>query len=534
MAKPQIDLKFGADLKDFRKGISNIDRSLSKMSSGFTALGGVIGASFAVDAIREFGREAIELASQAEGVKRAFERLNDPFLLGDLRKATKGTINDLELMKMAVKAKNFNIPLEQLGNLLGFAQQRATETGESIDYMAESIVLGIARKSIPILDNLGFSATEVREEFKKTGDMATAVGNIIKRQMGEAGEATMTTSEKIAQQRAEMENLKTEIGEELLPIYNDLLEIKLKFIRSLIPKESFGVDDKTEKELANQLLILEKRQKINERDLKNYPKNITYQKNVKRLADLHAATLEKLNQLLAHKNELEGVGQEEKEDPTEDKIVFTKEYIKAVQSAISATRDFQREFASLVQKFENSDLATGPIENIEEEIEDASEVLEDFQGNLDRLYDKREKLQEGFQQMGLILRSTFQDAFRPLEEGETRMEAFTDAFSRMLKQMIVDLLATAAAAALVAVAMTVAFGGVGAAGVSIFGADFKGGFGALFGKTFQGMGGLGFGGGFGGNNGGGMNIMSIIRGQDLLLVQERAGRNRNRSTGIGG
>ena len=31
MAKPQIDLKFGADLKDFRNiGISNIDRSLSK------------------------------------------------------------------------------------------------------------------------------------------------------------------------------------------------------------------------------------------------------------------------------------------------------------------------------------------------------------------------------------------------------------------------------------------------------------------------------------------------------------------------
>lgn len=534
MAKPQIDLKFGADLKDFRKGISNIDRSLSKMSSGFTALGGVIGASFAVDAIREFGREAIELASQAEGVKRAFERLNDPFLLGDLRKATKGTINDLELMKMAVKAKNFNIPLEQLGNLLGFAQQRATETGESIDYMAESIVLGIARKSIPILDNLGFSATEVREEFKKTGDMATAVGNIIKRQMGEAGEVTMTTSEKIAQQRAEMENLKTEIGEELLPIYNDLLEIKLKFIRSMIPKESFGVDNKTIQELSNQLLIIEKRQKINERDLKNYPKNITYQKNVTRLADLHAATLEKLNQLLAHKNELEGAGQEDGDDPTEGKIEFTEEYIKAVRNATIATREFQREFGKLVQKFENSDLATGPIENIEEEIEDASEVLEDFQGNLDRLQEKRQRLQEGFQQMGLILRSTFQDAFRPLEEGETRMEAFTDAFSRMLKQMIVDLLATAAAAALVAIAMTVAFGGVGAAGVSIFGADFKGGFGELFGQTFKGMGGLGFGGGFGGNNGGGMNIMSIIRGQDLLLVQERAGRNRNRSTGIGG
>ena len=245
MAKPQIDLKFGADLKDFRKGISNIDRSLSKMSGGFSALGATIGASFAVDAIRQFAMESLELANQAEGVKQAFDRINDPGLLDELRKATKGTINDLELMKMAVKAKNFNIPLEQLGGLLGFAQQRATETGESIDYMAESIVLGIARKSIPILDNLGFSATEVREEFNSTGDMATAVGNIIKRQMGDAAEVTLTTSEKIAAQRAEIDNLKIAIGEQLQPVYNAFLnEVKsgLDSINTLISDQISGVE----------------------------------------------------------------------------------------------------------------------------------------------------------------------------------------------------------------------------------------------------------------------------------------------------
>lgn len=219
MAKPQIDLKFGADLKDFRKGISNIDRSLSKLSGGFTALGATIGASFAVDAIRQFASESVQLASQAEGVERAFERINNPALLDDLRKATKGTISDLQLMKMAVKAKNFNIPLEQLGNLLGFAQKRATETGESIDYMAESIVLGIARKSIPILDNLGFSATEVREEFNSTGDMATAVGNIIQKQMGDSVDSTDLLSERIGQQKASFENLKVEVGQKLAPVF---------------------------------------------------------------------------------------------------------------------------------------------------------------------------------------------------------------------------------------------------------------------------------------------------------------------------
>lgn len=233
MAKPQIDLKFGADLKDFRRGISSIDGSLKQLSGGFTALGATIGASFAVDAIRQFATESVQLAAQAEGVERAFERINDPALLDDLRKATKGTISDLQLMKMAVKAKNFNIPLQQLGNLLGFAQKRATETGESIDYMAESIVLGIARKSIPILDNLGFSATEVREEFNSTGDMATAVGNIIEKQMGGAADSTDLLSERIGQQKASFENLKVEIGQKLSPVFMGVATAGLEFVKAL-------------------------------------------------------------------------------------------------------------------------------------------------------------------------------------------------------------------------------------------------------------------------------------------------------------
>jgi len=511
MAKPQIDLKFGADLKDFRRGISNIDRSLQKMSGGFSALGATIGASFAVDAIRQFAMESIQLANQVEGVRNAFDRIDDPALLDDLRKATKGTINDLELMKMAVKAKNFNIPLEQLGNLLGFAQQRATETGESIDYMAESIVLGIARKSIPILDNLGFSATEVREEFNQTGDMATAVGNIIQRQMGDAGEVVLTTSEKVAQQRAEIDNLKIAIGEQLQPVYSAFLdEVKggLDSISTLISDQITGVE--------RMAYIASYFQGSQGEALRIY-----------------------LNAMVEARKEMgktnkEQEKQKEKIDKTNEStntaITLSKSYKEAVANAAAATRELQQEFGRLAQKFGQSAALTGPIETIEDEVEDASEVVEDFQGNLNRLDAERQSLQQGFMQMGLILKSTFQDAFAPLEKGQTRMEAFSEAFGRMLKQMIIDLLATAAAAALVAIAMSIAFGGASAAGAKIFGEGFKGGFGSLFGETFAGMGGLGFGGGFGGE-GGGMNIVSVIRGQDLLLVQDRAERSRTRSRG---
>jgi hypothetical protein len=508
MAKPQIDLKFGADLKGFRRGISNVDRSLKKLSGGFTALGGVMGASFAVDAIKQFVTESVDLANQAEGVRNAFERINDEKLLDNLRKATKGTINDLELMKMAVKAKNFNIPLEQLGNLLGFAQQRASETGESIDYMAESIVLGIARKSIPILDNLGFSATEVREEFNQTGDMATAVGNIIERQMADAGEATLTASEKIAQQRAEITNLKIAVGEQLQPVYTAFLdEVKsgLESVKTLLSEQTTGVE--------KMAYIASFFQGAQGKVLRIYlDAQVAARKATKE------ATEEQKN-----------LGKETGNTTTRT-VELTDAQQKAALKAAMLAHDISlatKEMQKFVMHGESVEMF-----EIAEDFEDASEVFEDFQANLNAIDERRAMLQQGFQQMGMILKSTFQDAFRPLEEGETRMEAFTDAFTRMLKQMIVDLLATAAAAALVAIAMTVAFGGAGAAGVQMFGTGFQGGFGSLFGQTFQGMGGLGFGGGFGGGEGGGgMNIMSVIRGEDILLVQERASNRRNRQTG---
>ena len=179
MSKQDIDFKIGADLKQFRSAMGNIDHSLKRLSGGFGALGGVIGASFAVDAIRQFASESIDLAAQAEGVKAAFDRLNDPLALQRLREATAGTVSDLKLMQTAVQAKNFRIPLDTLAKGLEFAQRRAVETGQSVDYMVDSFVTGLGRKSVMILDNLGISAAELREKMADGATMADAVGQIM-------------------------------------------------------------------------------------------------------------------------------------------------------------------------------------------------------------------------------------------------------------------------------------------------------------------------------------------------------------------
>lgn len=169
--------------------------------------------------------DSVKASIEIEGVRNAFNRLNQPNLLDDLRKATRGTVNDFELMKTAMRASNFKIPLEQLGTLLEFAQKRASQTGENVDYLVNSIVDGIGRKSTLVLDNLGISATELQEEVKKVGDFGQATGNIVSRELGKMGDVALTTKDNISQITTELDNVKVAIGDAALQSTNWFIEL---------------------------------------------------------------------------------------------------------------------------------------------------------------------------------------------------------------------------------------------------------------------------------------------------------------------
>ena len=207
-----IFVRLGLKSDEFSKGIKQSEGQLSSFKGVVGKIGGAIAGAFTVDKIVQFTKEAYKLAGQAQGVYNAFSRLNRPGLLNDLKEATRGTTDELKLMQTAVQANNFKIPLDQLATYLKFATNRAIETGESVDYLVQSIILGIGRKSPLILDNLGISASELREELAKTGDMGKAVGNIINKSMSEAGDAIETSAVKVQRLSAAWKDLKTAYG----------------------------------------------------------------------------------------------------------------------------------------------------------------------------------------------------------------------------------------------------------------------------------------------------------------------------------
>ena len=169
--------------------------------------------------------KSIELAESADGITQAFEKIGTADYLKELRTATKGTVSDIELMKAAVKAKDFRIPLEDLGKYLSFAQLKAQQTGQSLDYMVDSIVTGLGRKSPMILDNLGLSAAEIKEQTEKTGDFMKGVAKIVETNLAQAGKTYISAADRAAQRTVELENAQRSLGEALLPIKEEFSDV---------------------------------------------------------------------------------------------------------------------------------------------------------------------------------------------------------------------------------------------------------------------------------------------------------------------
>ena len=212
------------ELKDSGKAVESQFQQAAKSAGKWSAFFGNLYMRITDWGIQTLGKlkditaEGIEMAASADGVQRAFERLDDGQILNNLRKATKGTVTDLDLMKATVQAKDFRIPLEDLGKYLQFAQLKAQQTGQSVDYLTSSIITGLGRQSVMILDNLGLSAAEINEQVSQTGDFMSAVALIIDKQLAAAGDNYVSSSDRAQAATVRFQNAQRELGETLLPL----------------------------------------------------------------------------------------------------------------------------------------------------------------------------------------------------------------------------------------------------------------------------------------------------------------------------
>lgn len=542
--KNKFEVEISGKIDQLEKAVSEsknelqgLGKSAKGLESTFAAVGGVLAAAFAVGKIVDFAQESVELAAKVEGVKAAFDGLNDPKLLADLNRATAGTVSNLDLMQKAVSAVHLGIDKNQLATYFEFATKRAQETGQSVDYLVESIVMGVGRKSAMILDNLGISSLRLSEELKRGGTYAEAVGRIINEDMAKSGALIETATIKQAQLNKQLEDQKVLLGNSLLPLWNKMYKIAI-FYAEESRKILSGGEETASIEANRMLRIIEQKAKnAQERGALAQGLILDLQKELE-LADQHAA-----NPMNASRE-----AEAKRAKTLRETIAIYQEYIDAILKAADAqttittvTTKAAKTVGDIETKIkELNETLAGATTNaqyraINDEIKKYQNALESLT-NIDRsklptpqdlkgggvkdlfapnistsnpvkqedhaLWDKMLAMQEAqdaynnslwlTQNLTAGIGTAFADA---IVSGEDFGQAMEQILAETLKQLI----AMVAQAALLSIILS-ALGG--------------GGFGSVFGSVF---------GGLTGGGGNGMTLTGVISGTDINLSNSRAG-----------
>ncbi len=517
-------LLLGLDTREFRNGIRNLDRDLQGFSKNIQNLGGFIGATFAVGVIQDFTMEAVKLGDQLAAAEQGFQRFGNAADLEKLKASTKGMVSEVKLLQQAIQAGNFGIPIQELGDLFAFAQARARETGQEVDFLTQSIVTGIGRKSPLILDNLGISAVQLKErlggvsaEAASIGDVTKAVGAIAKEELAKMGTSTLSATEEVTQFATEWEDFKADFGRAIAPaVVTSLRWIKkeLKEIRDFaidvynLP----GLGLKGLADLTTGLLgttggaTMSKAPNYAELYKQAFP-----QKEVTPIQETTAAIADQGKAIKSTVQDLERYN-----NSVRELLAFNEtapDYLEEVNSELFAGSDYWFTYGErMAEALDTSALeefANTWTDTVEETIPGIVDVVTQYQ-NLNGIINTVAGT------IGNVLQQSFSAA---LTNGEDFFKVLLDG----LKKMALQLAATAGAA--LALSVILKSMGIGA-GVSL-GNIFKVvggqmGLPGLTGSTFNPL---------TGSVDGGLNFTGRVSGQDLLLSTVRSGTNYRRGGG---
>lgn len=164
------------NLKGVRRFNQDIEKATSSIDGVADSMKNLV-RSFAIAGISKQAYEFAKSAATLQDATRIFQTSGGN--LNELRKATQGLVDDFSLITKANLAKTMGIPAKEMGTLAKAAMAASKSTGESVDFMLDSIVRGVARGSPLILDNLGLivSVEKANEDYarvlKKTADQLT-------------------------------------------------------------------------------------------------------------------------------------------------------------------------------------------------------------------------------------------------------------------------------------------------------------------------------------------------------------------------
>lgn len=228
--------------KPVPKEINNADKEAKNLNSSLVSLISTLKLLIRASVVKQIVEISHSWNKQVgimKDVESAYKQAipSAELTLERLRRSTKGVIADTQLMQTTLRAKNFGISMEALPKLLEVAARRAKETGVEVDYLVNSIVDGIGRKSIRVLDNLQVSASDLKAELKgvsiqaaSTEQISVAMASLLEKQMQGAVESTSRATRATNEYTRAFSNLQTTLQTSVTPA---LVEFQTQMIKGV-------------------------------------------------------------------------------------------------------------------------------------------------------------------------------------------------------------------------------------------------------------------------------------------------------------
>ena len=260
----KVVVKFIADTAQMRKSLGSIDGTLKKFGKSALALGAVIASAFAVKAITDFGKAAVDAASTFEETGSKIANIFGPGGSADLQEWASSSATAFGLSSQAAldAASTFGIYADKAG-IAGVAQQDfakgLTELSSDLasfydanqDEVINALQQGLRgetealRKYGVFLDDAAYKQGYFNATGQQVNGTLTAQQKIIGGQQQiweQAGVAIgdfEATSDGLANTTrslgAVLEDTKRKFGEGLLPVINELAQALLPVIQELQP-----------------------------------------------------------------------------------------------------------------------------------------------------------------------------------------------------------------------------------------------------------------------------------------------------------
>jgi len=141
--------------------VAQTQKAMGSLKKFGLAIGAIIATVKTFEAVAKHAFESTMMAGALESQAISFEQLaqsasvSSDDVLDAMQRMTKGTISTIDLMRTASQANLLGIGFTEMPKLLEIARASALATGQTMDFMFQSIVTGVGRASPMILDNLG-------------------------------------------------------------------------------------------------------------------------------------------------------------------------------------------------------------------------------------------------------------------------------------------------------------------------------------------------------------------------------------------